>query len=525
MNIARILLAFLILKISFSAEILFVEPVMNEGGRGLRAVEKTEVDGKRVFVFNQVEKGTEHDRIGSLIQSSSLIQYVLQLRDQARTTVIDVDGKTRNADKPGQELFVMLSDVFGQRGPSMASGFRMVEKDSGLRSDSIMFLSTLKLRSGLITIDDFLIQKYFGALFAHELFHGITGDLYGDTMFEMKARSYSNNGHAADRVTDEFLAFIEGTAEAMEIAVAEMFPAEVSSVLEPSDQSDAVKDFMAGFKRNRLKIAKYNKFVFSANGKELDGEHDNADVLLKTEGVIASLFYRLMFKSNVENPFSKIFFTMANHRPLTFYAFLESFVKDHPEDRESVLRQFLESTHYVTVSKDAAALYKKYYLAKKSWKQNSANSTEYASVASMWKSFREEYYEDVLANRKSVFAAIPFPYMVADEFMFYEVDLNSSPIGDVSSFFESYLYDSVGEMLCTKLVASIGEMRKSGNYILNMDSIEFPEEVELKLEEFHKLYVDETEKQVTEKTNRMAEGIYSGFVDVPTSFFSFIHFQ
>ena len=74
------------------------------------------------------------------------------------------------------------------------------------------------------------------------------GDVYGERMLEMKSRSLSNKGHRADLVTDEYLAFIEGIAEAMELATLELFPDEINH------QLVSRKDWSAEKRRLFLKL-------------------------------------------------------------------------------------------------------------------------------------------------------------------------------------------------------------------------------------------------------------------------------
>ena len=156
-----------------------------------------------------------------------MIQRVFDLRRNARELVA-------GTDKPDTPFLVYVGSDMGLGGPAVASNFRILatgDDDRQIRSDSLMVLAPLKIGNSIMKPIDFYKQKYLAPLIAHELFHGLMGDLYGQSMIEMKARSYSRNGHAADRITDEFLAFIEGTAEAMELLALEDHSNEVSNKL------------------------------------------------------------------------------------------------------------------------------------------------------------------------------------------------------------------------------------------------------------------------------------------------------
>src|SRR5690606_28426962 len=120
------------------------------------------------------------------------------------------------ANQP-ERFAVYVGDAFGATGPAVASGLRIALPQSGDTYDSLMILSDLKMKGVVLTIDDFDKNRYLPAVIAHELFHAITGDLYGDAFFELKASSTSNRGHDSHLKTDPFLAWLEGMAEAMEV--------------------------------------------------------------------------------------------------------------------------------------------------------------------------------------------------------------------------------------------------------------------------------------------------------------------
>ena len=84
-------------------------------------------------------------------------------------------------------------------------------------------------------------------------------------------------------------------------------------------------------------------------------------MIFKTEGVVATLIFNLLFKSDLENPFDKLLQVMVAHKPMTFFDFINAFVDEFPDVKTKVIRQFLESTRYVTVSHDAPEFYKQKY--------------------------------------------------------------------------------------------------------------------------------------------------------------------
>jgi len=230
-----ILLSCVVLVQQSANEVVFVEaelidPEMPALPRNIR---KVVVNDQKLFAFRILPVKGDLADWRTKFSDSEMIQFVFGLRRQARLQASKVDLKP-SADSPDTPFLVYVGSDMGLGGPAVASNFRiMATSDDGrqIRSDSLMVMAPLKIGSSIMQPIDFYNQKYLAPLVAHELFHGLMGDLYGTKMIEMKARSYSRKGHAADRITDEFLAFIEGTAEAMELVALEVHASEVSNTL------------------------------------------------------------------------------------------------------------------------------------------------------------------------------------------------------------------------------------------------------------------------------------------------------
>lgn len=497
------------------ADFLFVEPQLIDLERAAfpRNIQKVEHGGKKVLSFTKSDVEIS-EAIQDQLDNSELINFVSDLRSRARELHHDHHGEFATVDNADTPIFTYFGEKMGQGGPAVASGYRILVDGTEQRSDSLLLLAPLKLREGILTLQDFIDQKYFSTMLVHELFHGIMGDVYGDKMAEMKARSYSRVGHSAEKVTDPFLAYVEGMAEAMELAAQELFASEVSSKLLNGDQLDQFKqDFISGFKKKRLVIANRNKFGFKQDGKVLDGEIDSAEDQLNTEGVIASLCYRLLFKSNVEDSFDKVLQTLVVKKPLTFINFIKAFVELFPEDKPSVVRQFLESTHYATVSSEASLLYKTYYLDKKEYKQSKSNKQATEASKAIWKQFRESIYKQVLQGEIAIDANFQKPYMVTDENQFYELDLNSDSTDELYDFFDEYFSEFTQEVEIQQILAVIGRMQKQSKKIVDMDSVEFSEKVESELEKYHNVFLSNKEREVQTRLKSLIQGLYSSFVE------------
>lgn len=511
---------FLTLSVALVAQILFVEPMLINPDlpASPRNIEKIEHNGSKVLQFVKAEEGPEHKQLREQMNQSKMIQFVFEMRRKARRIHSQIHGKYATVDEEETPFLIYFGSQMGMGGPSVASGLRILVRDAGVRSDSLMVLAPLKYKGAVMTLQDFMDQKYLGTLIAHEFFHGIMGDLYGNKMLEMKARSYSRVGHAAHLVTDEFLAFVEGTAEGLELVSQDLFPAEVENkLIDSAELTEELREFIKGFKKRRLIHAARNHFGFRGNGKVKDGELDDIETQFKTEGMISTLFYRLLYKSDLEDSYSKVFHVMAQKKPLTFIDFLKEFVAHFPDQKKSVVRQFLENTHYMSVDPAAANLYKDYYLSKKAYKQKKIDLAAYQEKSLTWKKWREEQFQAVMDDQLALDAAIKSPYMISDEEQFYLLDLNSADDFDLTDFFEEYFMDNYSESELQNMIAKLLRKRQRGEWIVSMDSIVWPDDVEEKVAIHHELYKTQKEQEVQSRVESMTEGIYAGFHEVDHS--------
>jgi len=517
------LLFFLFLGFSAASEFLFVEPTLKRPDLPASPMNITKGShaGQTVLLFKPAVEDERQARFRKQFQQSSMIQFVSDLRQQARRMHQEIYGDFETADQDQTPFLVYLGSKMGMGGPSVASVFRIHLSEANLRSDSLLVLAPLRYGGGTMPVGEFIKQKYFSTLLAHEFFHGIMGDLYGETLLELKARSTSRVGHAAHKITDEYLAFLEGVAEAMELATLDMFPQEVShKLVSHPKMTEDLEVFVRGFKKRRLVTARQNKFGLAMDGKKRDGELDPPEVLFKTEGVISTLMYRLLFKSRVQNPFDKTLRVLTVYKPLTFLDFFKAFCKEFPEDRPIALRQFLESTRFITVSRKAAHGYRQYYLSKKAYKQGNLSLESYQKDIETWTEFKADFYQKVLEGDLALDAAIATPYYVADEESFYELDLNHSPSSQLQDFFFDIFQDLADEddlaIMVTKLIRQV----ERGQFIRDMESLDFPGPIEEILAEYHENYLEASEARVRKRTRRLSEKLYSSFHDDLSAFLS-----
>lgn len=512
--VATFILATLIIFGSLWAdEIVFVQPKLIDSSMPSTPsnIHKGEVDGQKVLLFDIIPTDGALQELHSKFLESQMILKVFELRRLARTLRNSSECGSICVDPASDPFIVYVGDGMGYGGPAVASNIRILASDHKrkIRSDSLLILAPLKIKGSIMRLTDFHQQRYFAPLIAHEFFHGLMGDLYGSRMIEMKARSYSRNGHAAHKVTDPFLAFIEGTAEAMELVALEEFPEEVADrLVENSKLSDSMRAFIKGFKKNRLVLARHNKLGFISDGRILDGKLDSAEDILSTEGVIASLTHRLFFKDGFQSSMVLMLQTLARHRPLHFIDFVKAFLKDHPESRPTLLRQFLETTRYVTVHKDAVAIYRDYYLTGKAWKQKKVPLEVKQASTERWKSFKEDLFERVLGSKLQIDDNLIRSYVVSDENFFYNLDLNKADRDEIYEFFDEFFSDKFSEIQLNVMLDMLFKLRDQGHSIRDMQSLEWPEYVESRLQEMHSNFMDHQEKQIAEKMSSLTEGLY-----------------
>lgn len=504
----RFVLLLVCLTAGLYAEVLFVRPVMQPDARlGTMASVVRQQVGERSFL--KFTQDTMPADLAAAFQQSPLMEEVLRLRALA----FDIAAQQNRPLPDTRDLLIYAGDDLGKAGPAMASGMPVFLEHLGTTATSLMVLSTMRSGNVELPIDAFVKGKYLKAVLAHEVFHEIMGFLYGDEMLTVKARSTSRKGHDSHLVTDPFLAFLEGTAEALEIAVAQQFPQEVATRASESLQlnpSQAV--LLEGFIKRRIQLAGANRFVFAQDGAALDGAVDDPNTLLSTEGNIASLFYRVMFRSGVEDAVTKVFHVLGAIRPHDLMEFLEGFAALYPQDWAGVRRQFLESTYYVTVSRDAAEAYRHSYLQKKQFKQAKVSRADADVASEAWKQLKESLLSDLDQGRLKLGSNIRTPYMVSDQGLFYRVDLNQARADEIQDVLLE-LMDTHGlnEDAAT-VTARIMRYREQGVIICDMDSVDLPESVEEVLKKANVLYLEHERSQLEQKRSKLAQSFYHAYM-------------
>ncbi|MBF0545128.1 MAG: hypothetical protein HQM08_11870 [Candidatus Riflebacteria bacterium] len=208
------------------------------------------------------------------------------------------------------------------------------------------------------------------SLVAHEVGHVIMGQVFEQPNYPKAGYS---GPHSKSDITDEGFAISEGWAEALETL-----------------SNDGNLNNPTSWRLKTQKNIIDNKYIFQNQGK-LEGVNDG---LLKTgidqlstEGVNATLFYKMLQANNIQAPFSKVLQVFEQSKPQTYRDFVTDYIQQFPEDRSTVIKQFLDTTKYTTVDSQAVTKYKELFDAQ----QAMENSPHDAQLKADYRNKLAEY--------------------------------------------------------------------------------------------------------------------------------------
>ncbi len=212
------------------------------------------------------------------------------------------------------------------------------------------------------------------SVIAHETGHMIMDQLYETPNYP---RGTYSGPHAKNSITDPQFALSEGWAEAIETI--------------------ANKDRLSNPTSWRLKTQKNivdNKYVFKNQGViegVSDGILKNGTEQLSTEGVNATLFYKMLQNNRIQAPFDKVATVFQESKPQSYLDFVKAYVNRFPEDRSNVIKQFLDTTKYTTVDPSAASRYKAVFDAEQALAAAPAGSAQRAQLETRVEQMRADY--------------------------------------------------------------------------------------------------------------------------------------
>jgi len=325
---------------------------------------------------------------------ATVVGKVLQSPEAAKLSAEQKEALTSFFNRSvGSPLVILdrspLPKFLPEPGPCMIPlGVERVEGKAnqpiGLETSAICILDI----DGLFSVKEAMDNDTLDIVVAHENAHAIQFDMYGKAFQAIKR--ISTNGHDAPYITDTGLAYTEGWAEAFE------------AVYGPGNPKFAEKDRkkynISEFLFARQDPIRRDRYVWvSASGKKT-GVMKNALQMLSTEGVVAGLFYDILTSKSITAPFEKCVTVMVSDQPLTFQAFIETFVKRFPEDKKVVYRILLETTNYVTMRKEAAKLYQDYYQAKLGYVAKKVEKAELDKAKQAFTTFKEDLFAKAMGG-------------------------------------------------------------------------------------------------------------------------------
>ncbi len=228
------------------------------------------------------------------------------------------------------------------------------------------------------------------SVMSHEIGHMIMDQLYERPNYP-KTNYYG--AHSKNTVSDEGFALSEGWAEAIEA----LSTKEYHNAENPSWRIKTHKNIAD------------NKYIFENMGVTTgpnDGLLKNGQAMLSTEGVNASLFYDVLNSNRIQAPYEKIVKVFETSKPQTYRAFVDNYIRQYPEDRSQMIRQFLENTKYTTVDSTATVKYKELHDAQQAYLSAADDSTraqlksQYDSKLSEYNKWKESLYKQAVVEGK-----------------------------------------------------------------------------------------------------------------------------
>ena len=336
------------------------------------------------------------DVIPALVRSPEMLDS-MKLRMIARKIKYDLivrSGNASYAEFYKQYITAPLALLIGFNagGPACfpESLYLTLQNGSYYFFNSFIAIDDVPAGQFMFSVEGAIKNDTFDLVIAHENAHGIMGDMYGSQAASLKNSSVSTSGHDGPVVTDRILAFVEGWAEAFEALYG---PANPLLKLKEEDRKQyRVSEFLF----TRQDPVRRDKYIWQT--QEKNGMLKNGNQLISTEGVIAGQFYDLLTSKKLKEPFIKSVSVMFNRRPKDYIEFLKGWVKDYPEDKQTVYRIFLENTNYATASNKARSLYCDYYQAKLKYVQKQMDEKAFYVIKNKWLAFKDDLFKTIMRD-------------------------------------------------------------------------------------------------------------------------------
>ncbi len=225
------------------------------------------------------------------------------------------------------------------------------------------------------------------SVMAHEVGHMIMDQTYETPNYP---KTNYAGPHSKDSITDEGFAISEGWAEAIE-------------TIANKDRLDSGTSWRLQSQKNIVD----NKYIFKNQGV-VEGVNDGilktGAQQLSTEGVNATLFYKMLTDNHIQAPYAKVLQVFEQTKPQTYRDFLGNYMQMYPEDRSYVIKSFLENTKYTTVDPTAAARYKALHDAQAAVENAGDSATraqrqaEYQAKLAEYNQWKDQLYKQAVVD-------------------------------------------------------------------------------------------------------------------------------
>ncbi len=378
-------------------QIKIIAPVSGD----THSVMSTDFLGNQVPVLRELPANDpRYIQLKSYIESDAGLRKIVAMQVQARNYKIDTLQQELSAGTRDPKLAAWLVNdlkkpVYLEIGDSGAiyhdpRGFIMAEQNANGQvvnrdnayANRIVVPSNSEVFAGMQ-------DSAAASVMAHEMGHMIMDQVYETPNYP---KSNYAGPHSKDSITDPGFAYHEGWAEAIE-------------TLSNKDRLYSSNNWRVASQRN---VAE-NKYVFKNQGV-LEGPNDgilkSGAQMLSTEGVNASLFYKMLTDNRIQAPYSKVLQVFEQSKPQNYNEFLKSYIEKFPEDRSQVIKGFLESTKYATVDSTATARYKALHDAEVAYKNaaspelRSQLEQQYQQQLSEYNQWKEQAYKQTVVDGK-----------------------------------------------------------------------------------------------------------------------------
>ncbi|NLI75206.1 MAG: hypothetical protein GX442_02040 [Candidatus Riflebacteria bacterium] len=223
-------------------------------------------------------------------------------------------------------------------------------------------------------------------LVGHEVAHAAMFECMGPA-FDTLAGSY-RGAHVTTTVSHPGFALQEGWAEAVQ---AWIDPAAARRAKGRKAREAGVSDF---YLDSQDDIRQETYLWVDARAK--DGRLRNASQMMATEGIVATLLYKVLASRAIAGAPEKLLTVMAYDRPQSFPDLVRGYLKRFPGDRSTLLRIVLETTRYRTMSRPVAEAYQAYRHARARQTSRQTDAATLQAAKRAYESAKEEAFRRAL---------------------------------------------------------------------------------------------------------------------------------